>query len=117
MTLLLTRIYNQVKDRDPILVHGTALGADSMAATIWLKLGGTVEPHEADWYPVRLHGVKDAQAGFKRNQAMVDMGANLCIAFIRDDSRGASHAAKRAEAAGIKTWRIERTTDATDNDS
>lgn len=113
MFKLLHRIYEQVKDRDPILVHGAAYGADEMASSIWLELGGTIEPHVADWYPKRLHGVKDRQAGYIRNQKMVDMGANLCIAFIRDDSPGATHTAKRADAAGIKTWIIRRNTNET----
>lgn len=100
MRKLLVKIYDQVKDRDPILVHGTAPGADQMASLIWLDLGGAVEPHPADW---EQYG---KQAGFVRNQQMVDLGANLVIAFIRDNSRGASMTARIAERAGIKTLRI-----------
>ena len=101
MRRLLVKVYNQVKDRDPILVHGTAPGADEMASAIWLDLGGAVEPHPADW------DKWGKAAGFIRNQQMVDLGANLCIAFIRDNSRGASMTAKIADKAGILTWRIE----------
>lgn len=97
---LLVKVYNEVKDRDPILVHGTARGADEMSSKIWLELGGAVEAHPADW---DKYG---RQAGFVRNQQMVDLGANLCIAFIKDNSRGASMTARIAEKAGIKTWRI-----------
>lgn len=101
---LLVKVYDQVKDRDPILVHGTALGVDEMSSRIWLELGGAVEAHPANWRP---KGVFDRHAGFARNQRMVDMGANLCIAFIKNNSGGASHCARLAERAGIPTWRIE----------
>lgn len=101
MRQLLEKVYNQVKDRDPILVHGTALGADQMASMIWLDLGGAVEPHPADW------DTYGKSAGFVRNQKMVDLGANLCIAFIHNNSRGASMTARIANQAGILTWRIE----------
>lgn len=100
MRKLLERVYNEVKDRDPILVHGTAPGADQMASLIWLDLGGAVEPHPADW------DTYGKSAGFVRNQEMVDLGANLCIAFIHNRSRGATMTARIADQAGIRTWRI-----------
>jgi hypothetical protein len=34
---------------------------------------------------------------------MVDLGADLCLAFIRNHSRGAAHCAAAAREAGITT--------------
>lgn len=79
-----------------VLVHGGCpRGADRQAGRIWAKLGGTVEVHKAEW------GRYGKPAGYRRNQEMVDAGANLCLAFILDSSPGATHCASRAEVAGI----------------
>ena len=89
-----------------VIVHGAANGADALAMQWadarrddgWLVCD---EPHPADWVS---HGRK---AGILRNLYMVGLGADLCLAFIRDNSRGATHCATTAHMAGIET-RIER---------
>jgi hypothetical protein len=83
------------------VVHGACpTGADRMADDF---AGGvcrwTVERHPADW---DRYG---KAAGFRRNAEMVKAGADICIAFIRNGSAGASHTADLALRAGIPTMR------------
>jgi hypothetical protein len=101
------------------LVHGDARGADRIAADIasgWTEWAWHVEPHPADWYaPCRdtckpnhrrakagLGGPKVCPAaGMYRNADMVALGADLCLAFILDQSPGATGCARLARKAGI----------------
>jgi len=88
-----------------ILISGHCpKGADAICENIGKELGWTLEIHPADW---AQYG---KPAGFIRNKNMVDLGADICLAFIRNGSRGASSTAKLAEEANIKTLRfIENT--------
>jgi hypothetical protein len=98
---LITAVLDEAP-RDVVIVSGACpTGADAMAERCAAQWGWPVERHLADW---TLHGKR---AGYLRNQAMVDAGADLCLAFIRNDSRGASMTAQLAHAAGIAT-RIHR---------
>lgn len=89
--------------KDVVLVHGGARGADTFAAELALSRGLTVECHTPAWRP---YGIYNPQAGKVRNQQMVDLGADICLAFIRNNSRGATHCADAAERAGIPVRRF-----------
>lgn len=80
-----------------VLVSGSCpTGADRIAEEIWEDfLGYPVERHPADW---DAHG---KAAGPRRNQQMVDLGADVCLAFPLPDSRGTKHCMAAAERAGI----------------
>lgn len=80
----------------PVLVHGAAEGADTIAAEHWKSLGYPTEPHPANW---RRYGRK--RAGHIRNAQMVNLDADLCLAFIHNHSAGTTHTVELAEAAGI----------------
>lgn len=82
------------------VVHGACpSGADAMAHEVATFFGCKIERHPADWDTHRK------RAGYVRNAEMVGLGADVCLAFIRNGSRGASMTADLAEKAGIPTIR------------
>ena len=83
-----------------VIVHGAARGADTMADQ-WARVyGATVEAHPANW---AKHGRK---AGPIRNAVMVSTGADICLAFIKNGSAGATYTARLAEVARIPVRRF-----------
>lgn len=83
-----------------VVVHGAAVGADTMAgqAAERLRAAGwpiTVEEHPAQW---RRLG---RRAGFVRNAEMVSAGADVLLAFIHHHSRGAEMTLHLAQRAGL----------------
>lgn len=93
-------------DEEFIVVHGDCPSGADRHAKEWCahaaKNGRSVteEPHPANW---ELYG---KYAGFKRNRKMAELGAQLCLAFIRDGSRGTRHMAGQSESRGIRTARF-----------
>jgi hypothetical protein len=88
-----------------VVVHGAALGADTIADG-WVRRGGhpldvTAERHPARW------SAEGRVAGLNRNRRMVERGADVCLAFVRDGSRGATHCARIAEEAEIPVQRLD----------
>lgn len=81
---------------DVTLVHGAAPGVDLQAAAIWAGWGMSTEAHPAPWdqYP--------RTAGPMRNSTMVDLGADLCIAFPVLASKGTYDCMRKAQALGIR---------------
>lgn len=81
------------------VVHGDCpKGADYWAKRYcWENLSDLVndEPHPADWKRYKN------RAGYIRNAEMAKLGADLCIAFIRNDSPGATGCAREALANDI----------------
>lgn len=99
---VLSRTWWQLgRDFNTVLVHGAARGADTIAAELWAEQGLPTEAHPADW---RAWGKR---AGTLRNELMVDLGADICLAFPMSGSVGTRHCMRIAEAAGIPVKSFE----------
>lgn len=86
------------------IVHGGARGADRLAGE-WARANGVaVQVFTADW---NTYG---RRAGYVRNAAMVAAGADVCLAFIKNGSPGATMTADLAERAGIPVRRYTQET-------
>jgi hypothetical protein len=93
--------------QDVTLVSGNASkGGDAICESIAKDMGWVIERHPAKWNR-QEDGSYDNRAGFKRNKFMVMLGADACLAFIKDGSAGATNTAVLAELAGIPTKRVE----------
>lgn len=86
----------QLDPETDTIVHGGAPGADGIAHYWAMRMGFRVEMHPADW---DRYGRK---AGPIRNQAMIDSGVDLTLAFPTFGSRGTWDTVRRAKEAGIE---------------
>lgn len=85
---------------DMVVVHGNARGADRLADAWARRNTIPVERHPADWSLGR-------RAGPLRNQAMVNLGAHLVLAFPAGAATGTRDCMRRARAAGIEVVEVE----------
>lgn len=99
-------------DAEIVFVHGACLtGVDAYVDTFVPEREGlTIERHPADWYThdencyhYAFRGRGCPAAGPRRNKLMVDLGADVCLAFPMGKSAGTRGCVKLAEAAGIST--------------
>lgn len=103
------------------VVHGGARGADSLAGIAAAELGWPVEVHPADWSaPCNRHCKHGSRpergdgstycpaAGMHRNKTMVELGADVVIAFyVRGArNRGTSSCVQLAGRAGLDVKRV-----------
>jgi len=81
-----------------VLISGACpTGADRIAEEVAKGLEWKIERYPAEW---SKHG---KNAGPKRNQEMVNSGADICLAFPTNKSIGTWDCTRRAEKAGILT--------------
>lgn len=104
---------------DVVIVHGAARGADLLTEQ-WAK--GCNPPFTTEQHPVVAKDWEEHPrvAGYMRNQRMVELGADVCVAFLKPCrkvdcerpeshmSHGGSHTADLAEISGIRTIRVLR---------
>ena len=95
----LWEVYNDHEADKMTIVHGGCpTGADDMAEQ-WAVLHApevASEVHKADWEEW------GRAAGPIRNRKMVELGADLVLAFPLADSRGTYNCIEAAEAAGLE---------------
>jgi hypothetical protein len=90
------------EETELVLISGACpTGADKMAEEWAEAHGWTIIQYAADW------ATFGKRAGFLRNKEMVDSRPNETVAFIRNESKGATMTEKLSRQAAIPTrvWR------------
>lgn len=87
------------------LIDGRAPGADTLAMLAAKRMGWEIESHIAEW---ERYGKR---AGFIRNREMVESDADVCVAFIKNGSKGATQTVMLARQAAIPVRTYEVWTD------
>lgn len=110
MVLNMLLAFCEVIGQQLTIVHGDGPGADQTIDAWAVRRedsGVTVERHPAAWRTVLGKG-----AGPVRNREMVNLGADMCIGFLKNSSKGASNTLAQARAHMIPTftvhWQEER---------
>lgn len=91
------------------IVHGAARGADTLARQ-WVEFAQRVG-HDVDQEVHPYLSGWGRAGGHVRNQAMVDAGADLVLAFILDNSPGATSLVDKARKAGLLIEEFHETTE------
>lgn len=96
----LDRVAWEVPRRRIVVVHGKCpYGGVDLWADQWARQEGRAEPEE---HPAEGFGPWPA-CGPKRNSHMVNLGADLCLAFPGPNSRGTWDCVRKAVDADIPT--------------
>lgn len=104
MVLNMLLAFCEVLGQKLTIVHGDGPGADQTIDAWAVRRddsGVTVERHPAAWRTVLGKG-----AGPVRNREMVNLGADMCIGFLKNASRGTLVTLTLAQEAGIPTFTV-----------
>ena len=98
----LTRLVRNFDGDYVVLISGACpTGADALCEEVWNEWKYPVERHPADW---DTHGKK---AGFVRNADMANLGADVCVGFLKNNSKGTKMMIDLAKKKGIPTVVLE----------
>ena len=98
---VVTRLHSDYHE-PPVLIHGAAPGADTLAEEYWIRMGWPIEAYPTDW---ETHG---SRAGYLRNKEMAESGADICVAFPQGESKSTRMMMKLAEEYGITVLDVEQ---------
>lgn len=102
MVLNMLLAFCEVLGQKLTIVHGDGPGADQLIDAWAVRrddAGVTVERYPADWHLGRY-------AGPLRNTTMIGLGADMCIGFLRNASKGTTGTLLLAKEAGIPTFTV-----------